>query len=279
MIDIIFLAVIAGVLIVRLLMILGEKRDDDPTPPFSLLDATKKKANKSILGAGNPANTMPNAESNAPEPSEAPPVGFFLEEKEKEKNKEEKKSTKSATIIEESSDPRWANAWPGIMAIKAREENFIASDFLNKAEQVFEIILDCFVRGDRPADKTSNRKSTELTKMPGTQLLAEYLAPDLLAVFIDAIKEREKQNYHQENKNLIGIRHSSIVEASADEKTKICQVKVLFESDQIYALYDKDNNLVEGDDSQIIPKKDIWVFEKKSGLSNDGRWWLMAIEE
>ncbi|MDI9314354.1 MAG: Tim44/TimA family putative adaptor protein [Hydrotalea sp.] len=280
MIDIIFLAVIAGVLIIRLLMVLGEKRDDDPTPPFSLLDATKKQAKTLGQAAGerdakavaaNP-DAMPVAEVVEPEPT-----GFYLKpnakaKEAKQEGKGEKKSGRNA-VIEDSQNPRWAAAWPGIMAIKARDDNFFANDFLQGAENAFEVVLDCFVRGDN--DKNDKGKSDNRA----SQLLKEYVAPDLLTGFIDAIKEREKKGYHQEHKNLIGIRHSTITEAAVDERNKTCQVKVLFESDQIYALYDKDNKLVEGDDSTIIPKKDTWVFERKLTMGDNSRWWLVAVEE
>ena len=290
MIDIIFLAVIAGVLIIRLLMVLGEKRDDDPTPPFSLLDRTKKQPTTTDVtgrdGATTTSGGLPVAEVVEPEPT-----GFYLQPKLKDeaeaeskvesksesmgKKKSGRKSGRKATVIEDNQNPRWAAAWSGIMAIKARDENFFSDDFLLGAENAFEVVLDCFVRGDEPSGKPGKAKND----MRASQLLKEYVSPELLAGFLSAIKARENKSYRQERKNLIGIRHSAITEAAVDEKNKICQVKVLFESDQIYALYDKDDKLVEGDDSTIIPKKDIWVFERKLAMGDNNRWWLVAVEE
>ncbi|MGI9462123.1 MAG: TIM44-like domain-containing protein [Alphaproteobacteria bacterium] len=297
MIDIIFLAVIAGILIIRLLMVLGEKRDDDPTPPFSLLDATKKQpknqkkspaektiGNQVIRNDHQPTDaSLPDAEVVEPEM-----VGFYLKPKTKHKDSK-KTSDKLDAVIEDSKDPRWAEAWSGIMAIKARVDGFVANEFLTAAENAFEVILDSFVRGnevvakatadkEKDSEKTMLKKENKKLEKRPLDILKEYVADDLLVVFVDAIKQREKNSYRQETKNLIGIRQSSIIDALIDEKNKNCQVKVLFESDQIYALYDKHNKLIEGDDSQIIPKKDIWVFEKKLTMNDDGRWWLVAVE-
>ncbi|MCX8515745.1 MAG: hypothetical protein ORN57_01945, partial [Alphaproteobacteria bacterium] len=85
MIDIILLALIAGVLIVRFVMVLGERRDDDPTPPVSMLDVIKKQQKEApALGAGRGQVDV------APVSEEPMPLGFRLKNKNKKSIDEHK---------------------------------------------------------------------------------------------------------------------------------------------------------------------------------------------
>ena len=64
--------------------------------------------------------------------------------------------------------------------------------------------------------------------------------------------------------------------SSETSKTAL-RISVIFESFQIKALKDKDDNLIDGDLNKQILVKDIWVFERKIDYMNQN-WTLIETK-
>ena len=88
----------------------------------------------------------------------------------------------------------------------------------------------------------------------------DYIKPSVLKSFKVAIDDRNK-----ENETLI-IDLKSIVENKILKTTitkSSIKINVMYESLQIRALIDKDDQIIDGDNQKEIRVKDEWVFERK----------------
>lgn len=142
----------------------------------------------------------------------------------------------------------------GLGAIAARDANFSPSQFLDGAKQAYSMILEAFAAGDQ-------------------ETLSNLLTPETLAVYEDAIKDREKSGYTQVT-DLGRLKKTSIDSAELNGST--AQISILYESDLTSALLDAEGTVVQGDPDVLSSIAEIWTFERNLKLS-DPTWRLADV--
>ena len=141
------------------------------------------------------------------------------------------------------------------MKIKKIDNTFDQIQFINGSQTFFKMVLEAFVEGD-------------LNKVK------EFIKPSVLKNFNHAIKERNKES----ETLIINLKTINKTEILSSETTKTTlRISVIFESFQIKALKDKDDNLIDGDLNKQILVKDIWVFERKIDYTNQN-WTLIETK-
>jgi len=141
------------------------------------------------------------------------------------------------------------------LKIKEIDKTYDHIQFIEGSQVFFKMVLDAFVEGN--LDKVK-----------------EFIKPSVLKNFNFAIKERNKES----ETLIINLKIINKTEIFSSEISKtVLRISVLFESFQIKALKDKDNNLIDGDLNKEILVKDIWVFERKINYSNPN-WTLIETK-
>ena len=143
----------------------------------------------------------------------------------------------------------------GIIQVRVADPSFDPAGFAEGAKMAFEMILNAFASGDRKS-------------------LKGLLSPDVYKNFDNAISEREAAGEKLED-TLVGIRSSEIVEASMDGHHGVITLK--FVSEQISALRDSENNIIDGNPNEVIDMTDFWTFSRDT-RSKDPNWTLIGTE-
>ena len=135
------------------------------------------------------------------------------------------------------------------------DPNFNVDDFLSGSKNFFEMVLESFVSGNLESIKNFTKSS-------------------VFKSFKSAIDERNKE---QETLiiDLKSIKENKITKATIT-KTSI-KLNVTFETFQLRALMDKNDQIIDGDNENEILVKDEWVFEKKIN-DNDPNWKLVETK-
>ena len=154
-----------------------------------------------------------------------------------------KESAKSETIVTKDS-------------IYKDEPNFNEKEFLKGAQNFFEMVIDCFVKGDL--------KNIEM-----------YIDDKLNKNFQSVIDERLNE---EESLDINIIKMISIKINNVKKVKNFLRVSVLFETDQIKVLKDKKGNIIDGDQKKSILVRDLWTFEKKI-QSKDLNWILVETSD
>ena len=132
------------------------------------------------------------------------------------------------------------------------DSTFNESNFLKGSKTFFEMVLESFVSGNLDNVK-------------------DFIKPSVFKSFKTAINERNKENetliieLKSVQKNQISL--STITKSSM-------KINVLFETLQIRALMDNNDNVIDGDTQKEIVVKDEWVFEKK--IDNTSPNWTLV---
>ena len=134
--------------------------------------------------------------------------------------------------------------------------NFNEKEFLKGAQNFFEIVIDCFVRGDL--------KNIEM-----------YIDDKLIKNFQLVIDERLQE---KETLDINIIKMISIQIKDVKKLKNFLRVSVLFETEQIKVLKDKKGKIIDGDQKESILVKDLWTFEKKI-QSKDLNWILVETSD
>ena len=131
------------------------------------------------------------------------------------------------------------------------DPNFNADDFLTGSKNFFEMVLKSFVSGD-------------------LENIKDFTKPSVFKSFKSAIDERNKE---QETLiiDLKSIKENKITKSNIT-KTSI-RLNVKFETFQIRALLDKNDEIIDGDNNNEILVKDEWIFEKK--IKDDNPNWTL----
>lgn len=143
----------------------------------------------------------------------------------------------------------------GIIQVRVADPSFDPAGFAEGAKMAFEMILNAFASGDRKS-------------------LKGLLSPDVYKNFDNAISEREAAGEKLED-TLVGIRSSEIVEASMDGHHSVITLK--FVSEQISALRDSEDNIIDGNPNEVIDVTDFWTFSRDT-RSKDPNWTLIGTE-
>ena len=142
-----------------------------------------------------------------------------------------------------------------IIKIKKTDESFDSIQFIDGSQTFFKMVLKAFVEGN--LDKVK-----------------EFIKPSVLKNFNLVIKERNKER----ETLIINLKTINKTEILSSETSKTAlKINVVFESFQIKALKDKDDNLIDGDLNKEILVKDIWVFERKINNLNPN-WTLIETK-
>ena len=131
------------------------------------------------------------------------------------------------------------------------DPNFNIDDFLTGSKNFFEMVLESFVSGD-------------------LKNIKDFTKPSVFKSFKSAIDERNKE---QETLiiDLKSMKENKITKSNIT-KTSI-KINVKFETFQIRALMDKNDEIIDGDNKNEILVKDEWIFEKK--IKDDNPNWTL----
>ena len=136
------------------------------------------------------------------------------------------------------------------------DPTFNEKEFLKGAQNFFEMVIDCFVKGDL--------KNIEM-----------YIDDKLIKNFQLVIDERLQE---EETLKINIIKMISIKIKDVKKLKNFLRVSVLFESEQIKVLKDKKGKIIDGDQKKSILVKDLWTFEKKI-QSKDLNWILVETSD
>ncbi len=156
--------------------------------------------------------------------------------------------------IDEIAKPR-TNLNKGLKEILAIDPVFRPKQFLNGAEMAYEMIVNAFADGDR-------------------KTLKNLLSPDVFKGFSSVLAGREKRGETTKS-SFVGIDSSTLQGAS--QKGNESHLTVRFVSQIISSTYDKNDKIIDGDESQIATVTDIWTFSRDT-RSGDPNWKLVATE-
>ena len=136
------------------------------------------------------------------------------------------------------------------------DPTFNEKEFLNGAQNFFEMVIDSFVKGDL--------KNIEM-----------YIDDKLIKNFKLVIDERLQE---EESLKIKIIKMISIDIKNVKKLKNFLRISVLFESEQIKVLKDKKGKIIDGDQKNSILVKDLWTFEKKI-QSKDLNWILVETSD
>ena len=136
------------------------------------------------------------------------------------------------------------------------DPTFNEKDFLSGAQKFFEIVIDCFVKGDL--------KNIEM-----------YIDDKLIKNFQLVIDDRLKE---EESLQIDIIKMISIQIKDVKKLKNFLRISVLFESEQIKVLKDKKGKIIDGDQKKSILVKDLWTFERNT-QSKDLNWILVETSD
>ena len=142
------------------------------------------------------------------------------------------------------------------VSISSIDPTFDEKEFLKGAQNFFEMVIDCFVKG--------NLKN-----------IVDYIDVKLIKNFQSVIDDRLAEN---ESLKIEIIKMISIQIKDVTEIKNFLRISVLFETEQIKVLKDKKGNIIDGDQNKSILVKDLWTFEKNI-QSNDVNWILVETSD
>lgn len=137
----------------------------------------------------------------------------------------------------------------------ANDAGFTPKSFVEGAKLAYEMIIDGYAKGDKPA-------------------LKPLLSREVYDGFARAIDTRVSEGQRVDSR-FVGIDKAAIRQASlAGRKASIT---LEFVSELISATYDKAGQVIDGDPKEIRQVTDVWTFERDMG-SRDPNWKLVATE-
>ena len=178
----------------------------------------------------------------------------FEETNVKQDNKNEKLSNVIPLKSNKKSEDIDIN-YDEIKKIKEADSSFEIEEFLIGSRTFFEMVLKSFVDGNLDNIK-------------------DFIKPSVLKNFKTAIDERNKE---QETLiiDLKSIQKNKILSSKITKTT--LNITVCYESLQVKALLDKNDELIDGDINKEILVKDAWVFERKI-KNNNPNWTLVETK-
>lgn len=203
--DILILALVAGFILLRLRSILGHKIGNDE-PDMFRKNIIKQMDNETIVRL--------SEKSLKPKPRE-----------------------ETDSYLQTLSDQSISDT---LKAIKLRDGEFSASEFLQGAKMAYEMVFDGFAKGDRTP-------------------LKMLLSDSIYKHFDAELKARELAQTHQET-TLVSVAAKDISKAELDKN--MARLSVKFNSEQVTVERDKDGKIVGGDASAVNEVEDEWTFER-----------------
>ena len=130
--------------------------------------------------------------------------------------------------------------------ISSIDPTFDEKEFLKGAQNFFEMVIDCFVKG--------NLKD-----------IIDFIDVKLVKNFQSVIDDRLAEN---ESLKIDIIKMNSIQIKDVTKLKSFIRISVLFESEQVKVLKDKKGNIIDGDQKKSIIVKDLWTFEREIQTNN-----------
>ncbi len=162
----------------------------------------------------------------------------------------------------ESEKPVWEGFAPAGTALATDLEKLSQSDsgftpkaFLSGAKLAYEMIVEAFAKGDKPA-------------------LKNLLSKDVLDGFSKAIDTRQKTG-EKLDFQFVGFEKADFLIVALSGKRATITVK--FISEMISATYDKSGVLIDGDPKEVRDITDIWSFERDVS-QKDPNWRVVSTE-
>ena len=140
----------------------------------------------------------------------------------------------------------------GLEQIRRADHEFSPRRFVQGAQGAFEMVVDAFAKGD-------------------TATLRPLLGDDVYDEFAAAIRDRMAEGHVQET-TIVALDAAEII--SAEMRSSTARVTVKFVSQQINVVRDKEGEEVGGDPSLIERVTDIWIFARNT-RSSDPNWALI----
>ncbi|MEM6407495.1 MAG: Tim44/TimA family putative adaptor protein [Pseudomonadota bacterium] len=154
--------------------------------------------------------------------------------------------------------PEDSSAADALAKMKGAEPSFGVSEFLGGAKQAYEMILMAFENGD-------------------IDEVAPFLSKEVFETFQEVIDMRADQGLTVDA-NFIGVRETTLLDASFDEDSKLAELKLRFVGEMSSVVRDSAGDIVDGDPNEVKRQKDIWTFERVMGSDNPN-WQLVATGE
>ena len=142
------------------------------------------------------------------------------------------------------------------VSIGSIDPTFNEKEFLKGAKNFFEMVIDCFVKGNL-GDVVN--------------YIDDKLIKNLQLVIDERLKEEEILKIEIININSIKINE-------VKKLNNFLRLSVLFETEQIKVLKDKNGKLIDGNPKKSILVKDLWTFEKEI-KSIDMNWKLIETSD
>lgn len=140
-----------------------------------------------------------------------------------------------------------------LASIRKIDNKFSLEKFLEGAKKAFELVLNSFAKNDR-------------------QILESLLDKSVYSQFINEIDNRMK-NQITLNLTLVALPKVEIRDIRLVRN--VIYIDVFYHSQQITILKDSNNNIIEGDASQIDNVEDLWTYSKD--LNSGNSWLLVAV--
>lgn len=141
-------------------------------------------------------------------------------------------------------------------ALKALDPDFDEKTFLEGASIAFDMVIN----------GVANGQVKEIKPLLGKELFDEFCAD---------IKQR-KADGHEHRIELIGIDNMQIRDIQLDDTLATLTVEI--DSQQIMAVFDSDNNLIDGDAEELQDMTDFWKFQRDMSSENPN-WKIVAIDD
>ena len=137
------------------------------------------------------------------------------------------------------------------------DDKFEVSTFCDGAKKAFEYILTEYSRNNLKA-------------------LEKLVSKNIYKAFEDQINLRTK-NKEKLEITVISVKNPEIKSVNL-EKKYVAYFKLLFDSEQVQVTKNSNDEVIDGDNNQILQIKEIWTFSKNL-KSKDPNWILEEIEE
>ena len=171
------------------------------------------------------------------------------------KENQEKNFSNIIPLKSEKNNGKYNQIYKDLDKIKETDHTFDHNYFLTGSRTFFKMVLESFTNGD-------------LSK------IKDFIKPSVLESFKNAIDDRNKDN----ETLIIDLKSIEKNEISSHKITKTTvKISVVFQSKQIIALMDKNDELIDGNLEKEKVVKDEWVFERKINNKNPN-WTLVETK-
>ncbi len=151
-----------------------------------------------------------------------------------------------------------SDAAKALAAMKMAEPGFHVAEFLQGARQAYEMILMAFEKGD-------------------IDDVRAFLSDDVDEAFSSVIEQRKADGLTI-HADIVGVRETSLVDATFDRDTGEGEVTVRFVAEMTSVVKNAEDEIVEGSPTEIKRQRDVWSFSRVMG-SDDPNWKLVATGE